>query len=183
MPDEPAKGEAPEPAKEPESKTAGNAEGKVTTVTVPEPAVAQADNPDAVKRALDAERKAAKEAAKRAEAAEAKLAEREEADKSELEKAQGKLTKAEQAAAEANAKLLRYEVAQEKEIPAKLVPLLTATEKEDLEAQADLILENAKTDAKPDFDGGARDPAPEPKTPEQAHGQFLVDMFRGKSHT
>jgi len=97
---------------------------------------------------------------------EAKLTEFEERDKSELEKLTGKVTKAEQRAQEAEARLLRYEVASEKEVPAKLVPLLTATTREDLEAQATLILENAKP-AAPEFDGGPREIAPEPQTPEQ----------------
>lgn len=117
---------------------------------------------------------------KEAQEAKAKAQEYEDAQKSELEKAQGKLTTAEKAKADAEAKLLRYEVAQEKEVPAKLVPLLTASTKDDLEIQADLILENAKP-ANADFDGGPRDPAPKPQTPEQAHGQFLVDMFQGKT--
>lgn len=96
----------------------------------------------------------------------ARLDEIEAENATELEKANKAKTKAEQDAAEAKTKLLRYEVAQEKEVPAKLVPLLTATDKEGLEAQADLILENAKPD-NPDFDGGARQAPPDPQTPEQ----------------
>lgn len=109
---------------------------------------------------------------------EAKLNEYEERDKSELEKLTGKITKAEGRADAAEAKLLRYAVAQEKEVPAKLVPLLTASTREDLESQADLILENAKP-ASPDFDGGARETAPEPKTPEQAHSELIATLFGG----
>lgn len=100
------------------------------------------------------------------------------ANASEIEKAQGKATKAEQRAADAEAKLLRYEVAQEKNVPGRLVPLLTASSKEELESQADLILENAKP-ADPDFDGGPRDPAPEPKTPEQEHNDVVTALFGG----
>ena len=108
---------------------------------------------------------------------EAKLAEYEERDKSEMEKLTGKITKAEQRAAEAEAELLRYVVAQEKEVPAKLVPLLTASSREDLEAQAALILENAQTPPPPEFDGGAREPAPQPKTPEQEHNEFITALL------
>lgn len=94
--------------------------------------------------------------------AKAKAQEFEDRDKSELEKLTGKLTKTEQAKADAEARLLRYEVAQAKEVPAKLVPLLTATSQADLEAQADLILENAApaTEAAPqhDWDAGGRTP-------------------------
>ena len=99
-----------------------------------------------------------------------------EANASELEKAQSKTKKETERAETAEAKLLRYEVAQEKEIPAKLVPLLTATDKESLEAQADLIHENAKPE-NPDFDGGTRQPAPESKTPEEQHNQQLLQML------
>lgn len=109
--------------------------------------------------------------------AEAKVQEYEEANKSEFEKLTGQKTKAEQRAAEAEARLLRYEVAAEKQVPQKLVPLLTAASKEELESQADLILENAQATPPPEFDGGARDPAPEPKTPEQAHNDLAVALF------
>ena len=113
---------------------------------------------------------------------EERLEELEGANKSEAEKAQAKASKAEQRAAEAEAKLLRHEVAQEKEVPAKLIPLLTATSREDLEAQADLILENAGKPAPPDFDGGVREPAPEPKEPGQAHNELVTALFGGKNN-
>ena len=115
---------------------------------------------------------------KEAQEAKARVEEFENAQRSEIEKAQAKTTKAEQRAAEAEAKLVRFEVATEKQIPPKLVPLLTGTTREELEAQAALILENAKP-ADPDFDGGTRDPAPAAQTPDQAHNQFLVDLFAG----
>lgn len=109
----------------------------------------------------------------------AKLDEIEESNRSEVEKAQGKLSKAESERDEAKAKLLRFEVAAAKEVPAKLVPLLTATTKEGLEEQADLILENAKSggDTPPDFNGGPRDPTPEPKTPEAAHNELMLQLM------
>lgn len=107
---------------------------------------------------------------------EAKIAEFEERDKSETEKLTGKITKAEQKAAEAESKLLRYEVAQEKNVPAKLVPLLTGQTREDLEAQAALILENPKP-AEPDFDGGPREPAGPAKTPEEEHNELFLKQL------
>lgn len=107
---------------------------------------------------------------------EAKIAEFEERDKSETEKLAGKIAKAEQRAAEAESKLLRYEVAQEKNVPAKLVPLLTGSTREVLEAQAALILENAKP-AEPDFDGGPREPAGPAKTPEEEHNDFFLKLM------
>ena len=106
---------------------------------------------------------------------EAKVQEFEDANASAVEKAENKASRAEKRASEAEAKLLRYEVASEKEVPTKLVPLLSATTREELEAQADLIVENAKASAPaPDFDGGARETAPEPKTPEQAHNELFL---------
>lgn len=110
----------------------------------------------------------------------ARLDELEQQNQSELEKAQTKVQKAEQRAVDAEARLLRFEVAQEKEVPAKLVPLLTASDRDGLESQADLILENAKTEPTPDFDGGPRDPAPEPKTPEQSHDSFVGALLTGQ---
>lgn len=103
----------------------------------------------------------------------ARLDEIEQANASELEKAQKAAQKAQGEAQEASVKLLRYEVAQEKEVPAKLVPLLTASSKEELEVQADLILENAKP-ATPDFDGGTREPTEPELSPEQEHNRLFL---------
>lgn len=106
----------------------------------------------------------------------ARLDELEAANATELEKAQKAAEKAQGEAQEASTRLLRFEVAQEKEVPAKLVPLLTATTKEQLEVQADLILENAKP-ASPDFDGGTREPTTEPLTPEQEHNKLFLQAL------
>lgn len=118
---------------------------------------------------------------------EARLTEYEDRDKSELEKLTGKLTKAEQAKAEADAKLLRYEVAADKEVPAEAVNFLQGTTREELEASADKLLELVKSrnesTTTPDFDGGAREPAPEPKSPEQAHSDFLLQLLGVPSST
>jgi hypothetical protein len=123
------------------------------------------------------------EAAKyRTEAQEAKTRaqEFEDRDKSEVQKLTGKLTKIEQERDEARAALVRYEVASEKNVPAKLVPLLTGRTREELEAQAALILENAKP-ADPDFDGGTREPSPPAQKPEDAHNEFLIGLLGGRT--
>lgn len=120
----------------------------------------------------------------------AKFDEIEEASASELDKAQGKVTKAEERASKAEARLLRYEVAQEKEVPASLVPLLTAVSREELEAQADLIVSNAKPadqgqsekNDQQDWDGGARERVEESRPPEAAHGDFLMNVL-DKTHS
>jgi len=115
----------------------------------------------------------------RAQEAEGKLSEREEADKSEVEKAQGKATKAEERAREAEAKLMRYEVAKDKEVPAAAVDFLQGNTREELEASADRLLELVKKESgtTPDFDGGAREPAPDPKSPEDQHTDTLLEVL------
>lgn len=118
-----------------------------------------------------------------AQEAKAKAQEYEDAQKSELEKAQDKLQQIETAKADAEAKLLRYEVATEKGIQGNLMDLLTGSTKEELEAKADLILENVKPAEAPKatFDGGPREPAPDPKTPDQAHNDLIVGLL-GKAN-
>jgi hypothetical protein len=122
----------------------------------------------------------------KAQQATEKLQEYEEANASELEKAQNKATKAEQAKAEAEGKLLRFEVAAEKQIPADALDLLSGSTREELEARADRILDliKSRTNDKqePDFDGGAREPA-EDTDPESAHNKLVADLLLGGSRT
>jgi hypothetical protein len=111
---------------------------------------------------------------------EAKLTEYEERDKSELEKLTGKLTKTEQRAAQAEAQLLRFQVAKDKEIPADAVDLLNGNTREDLEASADKILNLVKSrndsEKTPDFDGGAREPAPDTDPTKAFNDSALVAL-------
>lgn len=156
-------------------------EGQEPTTPAPQDPADQGAEP----KTFDADyvRQLRAEAAKhRREAQEArtKAEEYENRDKSEVEKAQGKVSKAERERDEALAKLLRFEVAAERQVPAKLVPLLTATTREELEAQAALILENAKP-ADPDFDGGTREPAPPAETPDLAHNKLLAGLILGSN--
>lgn len=153
----PAEGETPEPDPTPEPATSGKVfdEGYVKQL-----------------------RSEAARYRKEAQEAKAKAADFEDRDKSELEKLTGKLTKAEQEKADAESRLLRYEIATEKQIPADALDLLTGSTREELEAKADKLLELVKNKAPAaDFDGGARDPAPEPKTPEQQHNDLAVALF------
>jgi hypothetical protein len=113
-----------------------------------------------------------------AQEAKARAQEYEDRDKSELEKLDGKLKKAEEAKLAADTKLLRFEVAAEKKVPADAVALLSGTTREELEAQADKLLELTKEAGKsPDFDGGAREPAPEQRKPEEAHNRDLLKLL------
>jgi hypothetical protein len=117
---------------------------------------------------------------KEAQEAKAKAEEYENANASEIEKANKRAERAEQEAAANRAALTRYEVANEKQVPPEAVDLLTGTTREELEAQADKILTFAKASAPvPEFDGGAREPAPEPKTPDQEHNDLAVALFGG----
>jgi len=139
-----------------------------------------------VEETLDVERAKAKIAKANKEAeglrrrlheAEQKVAEFEDRDKTELEKLTDQLQTERQRAQEAQSQLLRFQVAADKKVPPEAIDLLSATTKEELEAQADRILEIAtKPEPPPSFDGGTRDPAPEPKTPEQAHNDFLLQL-------
>ena len=158
----PTEGETPEAAAE-EGSTPTPTQGKTF----------DADYVRQLRSEAAANRKARQEA-------EAKIAEYENANKSELEKLAGKLTKAERDKAEAEARLLRYEVAAEKQVPADALDLLTGNTREELEARADKLLELVKNKAPAvEFDGGTRDPAPEPKSPEEAHSDFVAALLTG----
>jgi transcriptional regulator len=106
-------------------------------------------------------------------AAAAKLEEIEAANATELEKAQKKNAELEARLAETSAAALRQKVAAENELPAKLVPFLTATDEEGLAEQAATLLENLKP-ATPDFDGGTREPPADAKPPEIAHNDVFL---------
>lgn len=154
----------------PESKE-GQAPPEPTTS---EPKTFDADYVKQLRSEAAANRKARQEA-------EAKIAEYESANQSELEKLTGKLSKAEQAKADAEARLLRYEVATEKQIPADALDLLTGNTREELEAKADKLLSLVKNQApEPDFDGGARDPAPDTESPESAHDKLALALIGNK---
>lgn len=115
---------------------------------------------------------------KEAQEAKARAEEFEERDKSELEKLTGKLTKAEQAKAEAEGRLLRFEVAAEKQVPSDALDLLVGNTREELEAKADKLLSLVKKpEETPDFDGGAREPAADPVTPEDAHNKDILALM------
>lgn len=127
-------------------------------------------------KALEAFKARAKDAEKKAKDLEARVEEFENRDKSELQKAQGERDKAKVTAAEATTKALRLEVAVEKSLPSALVPALTGKDKAAMETHADELLKLVKDNggSTPDFDGGAREPAPKAETPEQAHNNLVL---------
>ncbi|MCH9834303.1 hypothetical protein K0U83_01510 [bacterium] len=114
---------------------------------------------------------------KEAQEAKAKAQEYEDAQKSELEKAQGKLSKVEQEKAAAESKLLRYEVANDKSVPADVVEFLKGNTREELEASAEKLLSfTSKQAATPDFDGGARETSTDP---QQADTEAFITQLLG----
>lgn len=111
---------------------------------------------DAGRDAIRKERRAARDADKRARDLEARLKEFEDRDKTEQQKAVDRAEAAERSAAEANAKLLRLEVAAAKKVPAELVEFLSGDTKEEIEAKADALLAHLKPADATDFDNGVR---------------------------
>lgn len=112
----------------------------------PDPAPKPDDKPDpqdeidkwkALARKHEAQAKSNAEAAK-------KLAEMEDAGRSELEKAAAKVAEAEKRAAEADARALRLEVAATKGLSPVQARRLVGATKEELEADADELLESFK---------------------------------------
>jgi len=79
------------------------------------------------------------------------------AQQSETEKLTGKATKLEQESQSAKAENMRLRVAMEKQLPADLIDRLRGSSKEELEADADKLLELVKPT--PSLDGGARENA------------------------
>jgi membrane protein involved in colicin uptake len=118
--------------------------------------LAAANNPDAVKAALDREREAAKAARKEADEARAKVKEFEDAKLSDQEKKDKEKAEAEQRATAAEAKALKYEVAAEKGVPLAQAHRLQGSTKEELEKDADAFLK----DVKPGGGGGQLDGGP-----------------------
>lgn len=153
------KAAADEAAKEAEAKAA-EAEAKEDDL------LKGANNPDAVRNAIKAERdnaKAAKEEAKEkadeAEKLRAKVQEYEDSQKSDQEKAEKRAEDAEEKAAKAERKLLRIEVGQKKKLPSELAELLSGDTEEEMEAHADKLAKVVKAEDTVKLDGGARKPA------------------------
>lgn len=132
-----------------------------------EQATQQPDLGDAGKRALQEERRKAREAAKALAEAQARLREFEDRDKSEAEKTAERLSAAEKRAQDAEQRALRLEVAAEKGLTPGQAKRLVGATREELEADADDILATFPTvpaqperkAPKPDPSQGARSEA------------------------
>lgn len=130
-----------------------------------EPATGDEQLGDAGKKALEAERRKAREAAKERDTLAARLKEFEDRDKSDSEKAAERLTAAEKRAADAEARATRLDVAFEKGLTPAQAKRLVGNTREELEADADEILRDfpaaPATPGRPqgDIGQGARPPA------------------------
>lgn len=139
---------------------------------------ADKDTPDTFSREyVESLRAEAAKNRKEAQEARTKAQEYEDRDKSEAQKAADKAAREAKRADSAEAKLLRFEVASAKKVPSEAMDLLTATTREDLEAQADTVLKIAAAKRTADFDGGPRQTPDKELTPEQEHAHDLLKIF------
>ena len=113
---------------------------------------ATGDLGDAGKKALDAERRDKRAAEKRAADLEARLKEFEDRDKTESTRAIERAEAAEKAAAAAEARALRLEIASENGLTAAQAKRLVGETREDLEADAKELLETFKPASTDDAD-------------------------------
>jgi hypothetical protein len=119
----------------------------------------KAENPDVVKRALMAEREAAKKARQRAEELAARVKEYEDRDKSDQERQAERVAELEASLTPLQAENLRLKVAMEKGLPAELIKRLEGEDREALEADADELLAlvaKTRSASRGDADQGAR---------------------------
>lgn len=99
---------------------------------------------DAGKKALEAERRNARQAAKERDALAARLQEIEDRDKSDAQKLLDRAEAAERRAAEVESHALRLEIAAEKGLTTAQAKRLVGATREELEADADDLLETFK---------------------------------------
>jgi hypothetical protein len=137
---------------------------------------------DAGKKALDAERKARREAdakLKEAEAELEKLRSDSDSSKTELDKALERISDMEKRLTESDRRVLVAEVAQAKKLPAAIAGRLTGSTKEELEADADVLIEAlglGKDD--PEEPAGAK---PDGATPQGPGGRPKEKLTPGAS--
>ncbi|MFJ7176412.1 hypothetical protein ACIQXA_08390 [Streptomyces massasporeus] len=152
------------------------ADETTTDVTEPGPATEPEQTDDvpaglgeAGQKALAAERKRAAAAEKQAKASQKqlddltkKLQAFEDRDKTEAQKLAEAKAAAESEAATAKQELLRYRVAAKKKLPAELAARLRGATEEEMETDAESLLEVLGQRSTPSYDGGVRKPAPAP---------------------
>jgi hypothetical protein len=168
--EDPPEPEAPEAAEPPEPAVTPEPEGE--PVVVPP----GADNPDAVKALIQAERKKAREANAAARDLERQLKERDDA----ALPLEDRVTAAEKRAADADLKALRLEVAMETGLSVKLAPRLAGSTKEELVADAAaLVAEFGAKPPAPSLDGGYKKDPPKTADPNRDHNAFVLSLLQG----
>lgn len=148
-----------------ESITRETGEGAATAPDQPEGTQPQPDEQlgDGGKKALQEERRKARAAERQLGELQKRLQELEDRDKTEAQKLTDRATAAETDATQAKRELERYRVARDKKIPAEWVDRLKGSTKEELEADAEALLEALGTQQQrntPSYDGGVRAGAP-----------------------
>ena len=153
-----------------DSTTTGDVTGTQSATDTTQQDDAAASLGEGGQKALAAERKAraaaektATSAAKERDKLAARLQELEDRDKTDAQKLAERAQVAEAEAAKASSKLLRFEVASDKKLPAGWANRLQGSTKEELEADADALLKElgeTRQRQSPDYDGGVRKPAP-----------------------
>jgi len=130
--------------------------------------VADARNPDAVLRALRAERETARAA--RAEVKELRT---------EVETLTGQLAEQTNARAAAESTALRYEVLTENGLALGLAARLSGTTRDELNADAKALVGSLAglSNRDVDLDGGARVPSTRTRSPEQQHARFVAALL------
>ena len=139
---------------------------------------AGAENPDAVRNAIKAERAAARKANARARELEAELRAREDAEVPLEDKAR----QAEEAAAAAELRALRIEVAAKAGLDLQLASRLQGSNEEELLADAEALKGlTVSAPAQPAVppEGGLRQPAPTPTDPIKAHNALMGAILGG----
>lgn len=135
-----------------------------------------AENPDAVRNAIAAERAKARESYKRAKDLERQFAEAAEA----ALPLQDRLTAATKRAQDAELKAMRLTVGVRNNLPIDLADRLRGDNEEELETDAKSLLGQlniAPASSGATADGGFQTPPPSNISPEQAHGQFLAGIL------
>jgi hypothetical protein len=129
-----------------------------------QPHAADTPNPEASAEDVKAMQKALNKANKEAQGYRQRLQEFEDRDKTEAEKLTERAEAAERTASESQQKLLRYEVALEKKLPAELASRLQGGSREEMEADADELLKLVQPAAPPvgGHDGGPRGGSQQP---------------------
>lgn len=174
---EPATDDPPEGTSEATPPAPEVTEPVVDVPEVEEPVVVPpgAENPDAVKAAIQAERKKAREANAAARDLERQLAERDAA----AQPLEDRLTAAEQRAQDADLRAIRLEVALDKGLKTRHASRLVGSTKAELEADADALLADLGVTPTPGLDGGYKKDPPKAQDPAQAHNEFIVSLARG----